>query len=70
MLAVLAKQNRVLVRLARDSDQALGPLAREREQFANFIVQANKTGEATAERAGDIAAASAAARRSCASCAA
>ena len=28
----------------RDSDQALAPLAREREHFADFIVQANATG--------------------------
>ncbi|MEA2332664.1 MAG: hypothetical protein QOH58_2802 [Thermoleophilaceae bacterium] len=54
VLAVLAKQNRVLARLARDSDQALAPLARERAKFADFIVQANRTGEASAERRGDI----------------
>jgi ABC-type transporter Mla subunit MlaD len=53
VLAVLAQQNRVLARLARDSDQALAPLAREREHFANFIEEANRTGEATAERATD-----------------
>jgi hypothetical protein len=54
VLAILARQNRVLARLARNSDQALGPLARERERFADFIVQANATGEATAERRTDI----------------
>jgi ABC-type transporter Mla subunit MlaD len=53
VLAILAEQNRVLARLARDSDQALAPLAREREHFANFIEEANKTGQATAERATD-----------------
>ena len=53
VLAILAKQNRVLVRLAEDSDTALAPLAREREHFANFIEEANKTGEATAERSED-----------------
>jgi len=53
VLAVLAQQNHVLARLARDSDTALAPLSREREHFANFIVAANKTGEATAERATD-----------------
>ena len=53
VLAILAKQNKTLVRLARDSDTALAPLAREREHFANFIEVANKTGEATAERSGD-----------------
>jgi ABC-type transporter Mla subunit MlaD len=53
VLAILAEQNHVLARLARDSDRALAPLAREREHFANFIVEANTTGEATAERATD-----------------
>jgi phospholipid/cholesterol/gamma-HCH transport system substrate-binding protein len=53
VLAILAEQNKTLVRLARDSDEALAPLAREREHFANFIQVANETGEATAERSGD-----------------
>jgi ABC-type transporter Mla subunit MlaD len=53
VLAILAQQNHVLARLARDSDEALAPLSREREHFANFIEEANKTGEATAERATD-----------------
>jgi ABC-type transporter Mla subunit MlaD len=53
VLAILAQQNKTLVRLARDSDQALAPIAREREHFANFIQVANETGEATAERSGD-----------------
>ena len=55
VLKILADQNRVLARLARDSDQVLGPLARERESFADFVVQANRTGEASAERRGDLA---------------
>jgi phospholipid/cholesterol/gamma-HCH transport system substrate-binding protein len=55
VLAILANQNRTLARLARDSDTALAPLARERESFADFIVQANATGQATAEKRGDIA---------------
>jgi ABC-type transporter Mla subunit MlaD len=54
VLKILADQNRTLVRLARDSDQAIAPLARERERVADFIVQANRTGEATAERRTDI----------------
>jgi ABC-type transporter Mla subunit MlaD len=54
VLEILGHQNRVLARLARDSDQALAPLTREREHFADFIVQANRTGEATAERSADI----------------
>lgn len=54
VLAVLARQNRVLADLARDSDAALGPLAREKDAVSDFIVQANRTGEATAERRTDI----------------
>jgi phospholipid/cholesterol/gamma-HCH transport system substrate-binding protein len=55
VIEVLAKQNRELARLARNSDTILEPLAREREAFADFIVQANETGEATAERRGELA---------------
>jgi ABC-type transporter Mla subunit MlaD len=55
VLAILAGQNRALARLARDSDEALAPLSRERERFAHWIVAANNTGEATAERRVDIA---------------
>jgi ABC-type transporter Mla subunit MlaD len=55
VLKILADQNRTLARLARDSDQVLGPLARERERVADFVVQANRTGEASAERRGDLA---------------
>ena len=54
LLAVLANQNRTLANLARDSDEALGPLARERRKVSDWIVQANATGEASAERRGDI----------------
>jgi ABC-type transporter Mla subunit MlaD len=54
VLSILAGQNRVLARLARNSDRVLGPLAREREHFADFIVQADDTAEATAERRTDI----------------
>jgi virulence factor Mce-like protein len=54
VLDILANQNRTLARLARDSDRALAPLSRERESVADFIVQANTTGEATAERSQDV----------------
>ncbi len=54
LLAVLAKQNRTLANLARDSDASLGPLARERKRVSDWIVQANATGEASAERRDDI----------------
>lgn len=54
LVRILAGQNRTLVRLARDSDRALAPLARERRHVQGFIVSANATGEATAERSADI----------------
>jgi ABC-type transporter Mla subunit MlaD len=54
VLNVLARQNRTLARLAIDSDRVLAPLAREKRRLANFIVQANATVEASAQRRGDI----------------
>jgi phospholipid/cholesterol/gamma-HCH transport system substrate-binding protein len=54
VLKILADQNRTLARLATNSDRVLGPLARERESFADFIVQANTTSEASAERRDDL----------------
>ena len=54
VLKILADQNRDLARLAENSDRVLGPLARERERFADWIVKANETGEASAERRTDI----------------
>ena len=50
VLKILAGQNRTLARLATDGDAALGPLARERARVANFIVEANETAQASAER--------------------
>jgi ABC-type transporter Mla subunit MlaD len=55
VLALLAKQNKTLERLATNSDRALGPIARERRHVSDFIVQANATGQASAERSTDIA---------------
>jgi phospholipid/cholesterol/gamma-HCH transport system substrate-binding protein len=54
VLAILANQNRVLADLARDSDTALAPLARERTRVAGFIRNATATGQATAERSDEI----------------
>ena len=54
VLKILADQNRTLARLATNSDRVLAPLAREKEHFADFIVQANTTAEASAERRGDL----------------
>jgi ABC-type transporter Mla subunit MlaD len=53
-LRILARENDVLARLAEESDTALAPLAREKERVSGFIVQANATGQATAERRADI----------------
>jgi virulence factor Mce-like protein len=54
VLSILAEQNKTLANLARESDQALAPLAARRERVAHFIEVANKTGEATAERSADL----------------
>jgi virulence factor Mce-like protein len=54
VLAILARQNRVLADLARDSDVALAPLARQKERVSDFIVEANNTARATAARRDDI----------------
>lgn len=54
VLAILARQNRVLADLARDSDVALGPIARDKRRVSGFIEQANATAQATAERRADI----------------
>jgi len=54
VLAILARQNRSLARLARDSDAILSALAREREHVASFIDAATTTGRATAERRAEL----------------
>jgi ABC-type transporter Mla subunit MlaD len=54
VLAILAKQNRTLARLAREGDQIMGPLARERVHLSGFINNAETTAAATAERSGDL----------------
>jgi len=54
VLQILSNQNRVLADLARDSDRALAPLAREKVRVTDFIENANETGQATAARRGDI----------------
>jgi len=51
---ILARQNRALAQLARDSDVVLAPLAHDRQQIAQFIVQANTTAVASAARAAAI----------------
>lgn len=54
VLGILARQNRVLADLARDSDAALAPLARQKERVSGFIEEANNTAKATAARRDDI----------------
>jgi ABC-type transporter Mla subunit MlaD len=56
VLQILAQQNRQLAQLARDSNAVLTPLARDREQIRQWVIQANTTSVASAERAADIAA--------------
>lgn len=50
VLAILASQNRVLADLARDSDAALAPVARESRSISEFIDKAGATAAATAAR--------------------
>jgi virulence factor Mce-like protein len=54
VLAILAKQNRTLASLAADSDAVLTPLAAKRKRVSHFVVAANETARATAERSADI----------------
>ncbi len=55
VLAILANENHVLAKLAVDSDQALAPLAKVREQFADFIEQSNTVAQASAATRGSLA---------------
>ncbi len=48
VLAILARDNHVLSKLAVDSDRALTPLARVRTRVADFLAQANTVGKASA----------------------
>ncbi|MFN8175559.1 MAG: MlaD family protein [Solirubrobacteraceae bacterium] len=50
VLAILAKQNKILANLATESDTVLAPLARDRAQVRGFINSANAVGRATAEK--------------------
>jgi virulence factor Mce-like protein len=54
VLNILAGQNRQLADLARDSDTVIAPLAAKRKRISHFVVAANETGKATAERSADI----------------
>ena len=54
VLAILAKQNRNLARLARDGDQVLQPLAAERRRIKGFVNNAAVVASASAERGADL----------------
>jgi len=56
VLAQLARQNKQLARLAKDSDTVLAPLAEERGHLAGFIRNSATAGAAAAERSNDIVA--------------
>jgi phospholipid/cholesterol/gamma-HCH transport system substrate-binding protein len=54
VLAILASQNRTLADLARDSDRALAPAARQSQSISDFVDKAGATAAATAARGDDL----------------
>jgi phospholipid/cholesterol/gamma-HCH transport system substrate-binding protein len=54
VVKILDSQDRTLARLATSSEQVLAPLARERRQIAGFVIHADTTAVAAAQRADDI----------------
>jgi phospholipid/cholesterol/gamma-HCH transport system substrate-binding protein len=55
VLAILAGENKVLAKLAVDSDKALAPFAAVRQHVADYIVQSNTVAKATAAHRGALA---------------
>jgi ABC-type transporter Mla subunit MlaD len=55
VLKILARQNRQLAQLARDSDTVLTPLARDRQSIRQWVLTANTTSVATAVQANNTA---------------
>jgi phospholipid/cholesterol/gamma-HCH transport system substrate-binding protein len=55
VIGILAGENKILAKLAVDSDQALAPLARARARVADFISQSNSVARTTAEHRGALA---------------
>jgi phospholipid/cholesterol/gamma-HCH transport system substrate-binding protein len=55
VLGILAHQNKLLAKLALDSDVALQPLPRIKEHISNFIVSSDKVARASANQRGNIA---------------
>ncbi len=54
VLAILASENRVLAKLAVDSDKSLAPLAAVRKQFADYFAQSNTVAQASARHLGAL----------------
>jgi ABC-type transporter Mla subunit MlaD len=55
VLGILASENKVLAKLAVDSDRALQPFAAVRDKVADFIEQSNTVAQATARHRGALA---------------
>lgn len=55
VLAILSSENKVLAKLAVDSDQALKPFAEVRDKVADFVVQSNTVAQASARHRGALA---------------
>jgi phospholipid/cholesterol/gamma-HCH transport system substrate-binding protein len=55
VLAILASENKVLAKLAVDSDKALAPFAAVRNRVAHFIEESNKVAQASAAHRGALA---------------
>jgi len=56
VLQILAEENRVLSKLAVDSDRALKPLAEVRAKVADYLARSNEVAEASARHAAELAA--------------
>ena len=54
VLAILARQNRLLAQGAKSGDRVLAQWAKERKAVSNAIVQGNLAAQATAERRADL----------------
>ena len=52
---ILGSQNKLLAELATDSNRVLAPLAKARNSLSDFVVQANTTATASAQRSAQIA---------------
>jgi len=55
VLRILGKQNQVLAALVRNADKVVGDLADNRKEVSRWIVMADRTSSASAERRADIA---------------